>query len=542
MGKFYTMRKIRAQNGGADIGRIDIYKEIGSTQVWGDEETPALFIEDLNKLGTVSEIEIHIFSYGGDPFAALAIYANIKQRTEKISFYIDGLAASAATLILCAAGTVYMDETSMLMIHHPLQWLAFAGLNAKDARELADELDEISEPMIAAYMKKSGKTREEVIALMDGETGKGTWLTAAKAIEFGLADSYTPDSKKPLEVAAMIKPGVFNYRGNLIDLTSYDKAAEKTAGIINSYRGGNPMGIFNRKKKVAAKVNQKPKAEITFVEMVCPNCDGAVNLNPETGETFAGGAKQPDAQGGKEGDKPEATLARRMPSNTKAALYNVVCPHCGGEFVWDTDVNADGGEGQSTTDTTPLGGEAKPKAPAQTPAKPAPAPSATAAQAVCPECGAEVGYDTETAQTGTDDATGEEGYLLTCEACGAQFIEPYAAPEPTAIPAGANAQAAYRLGVLAERERILALEEMAVAAPCVEKMVNAAIRTGASVASISRNVFKALKNNPNAKAAQYIQALNRDGEASGVNNLHMPQHHDKKASFADSVFESLNNR
>jgi len=542
MGKFYSMKKIRALNGGAGIGRIDIYGEISAVEFWGDESTPATFIEDLNKLGTVSEIEIHIFSNGGDPFAALAMYAEIKRRTENVNIYIDGIAASAATLILCAGDTVYMDETSMLMVHNPYQLLMFAGLNAKEARELADELDKIREPMITAYSKKSGRTRDEVIALMDGEDGKGTWLTAAEAMEFGLADEYTPENKKPLEVAAMIKPGVYNYHGVKIDLTGFNMAAEKTAGIINSNRGGNPMGIFNRKKKVAAKVNQKPKAEITFVEMVCPNCDGAVNLNPETGETFAGGAKQPEAQGGDKGDEPKATLARRMPSNTKSAIYNVVCPHCGGDFVWDTDINADGGEGQSTTDTVPLGGAAKPKAPAQTPAQTAPAPSAAAAQAVCPECGAEVGYDTETAQTGTDDATGEEGYLLTCEACGAQFIEPYAAPEPTAIPAGANAQAAYRLGVLAERERILALEEMSVAAPGVEKMVNAAIRSGTSVATVSRNVFRAMKNNPNAKAAQYIQAINRDGEASGVNNLRMPQHHDKKASFADNVFESLNNR
>jgi hypothetical protein len=60
MGKFYAMRRIRAENG-KPAGRIDIYGEISAVEYWGDEKTPSQFIEDLNKLGTVSEIEIHIF-------------------------------------------------------------------------------------------------------------------------------------------------------------------------------------------------------------------------------------------------------------------------------------------------------------------------------------------------------------------------------------------------------------------------------------------------------------------------------------------------
>ena len=556
MGKFYLMQKIRAQDG-SSIGRIDIYGEISSVEFWGDEKTPAQFIEDLNKLGTVSEIEIHIFSNGGDPFAALAMYSEIKRRSEKVSVYIDGIAASAATLILCAGDTVYMDETSMLMVHNPYQLICFSGLNANEARELADELDKIREPMITAYSKKSGKSREEVIALMDGETGKGTWLTAAEAIEFGLADDYTPENKKPIEVAAMIKPGVYNYRGHKIDLTGYDKAAEKTAGIKNSNIGGISMALFGKKKnnkKTAAKV--QPKSEITFVEMVCPSCGGAVNLNPETGETFAGAGdtQQAEPQGG--GDEPAATLARRMPGNVRAAIYNVNCPHCGDEFVWDTDANADGDPGTQTTEAVPLGsgtaGQDQPgkKTVAASSKKPVIANNkkpvaakivAELAEAVCPNCGAAVEYDTDTAETGTDEA-GTEGYLLTCPECDTQFIEPPVSASPVAIPANTTAQAAYRMGVLAERNRMMALDEMAAAAPGVENMIAAAKRSGSSVEAMSRNVFRAMSKNPNMKATQFVQALGRDVEASRVNELRMPQHHNKKTEFADSVFDALNNR
>jgi ATP-dependent Clp protease protease subunit len=567
MGKFYSIKKIRAQSG-SNVGRIDIYGEISATEFWGDEKTPSQFIKELNDLGPVSEIEVHIFSPGGDPFAALAIYSEMKRRTETINVYIDGIAASAATLILCAGDKVFMNETAMLMVHNPYQILCFSSLNADDARELAEELDKIREPMILAYAKKSGKSREEVIALMDGEKGSGTWLTAEEAIDFGLADEYTPEGKQPLEAAACISPGVFNYRGHKIDLTGFDKAAEKTAGIINSNRGGNnsmgnPIGkILNlgKKPKPAAKV--KPKAEVVFVEMVCPSCNNIVNLNPDTGEVFAGGAGQAEPQSDGNSETP---LARRMPSNVRAALYNVNCPHCGNDFAWDTDVNADGEDGQATTEAVPLGtagadgagksGETS--APSQTGAAPASAPAPAAktqtkpkaqvkpkaelAQSVCPNCGAELTFDTEQTEKG-NDAAGTEGYLITCPECNTEYVEPLAAPEPTAIPVGTNAQAAYRMGVRAERERILALQEMSEAAPGVGNMIAAAIRTGASVAAMSRNVFKALAKNPNIKAAQYLQAIGRDSEASGVNNLRTPQHHNKQASYTENVFEILNNR
>jgi ATP-dependent Clp protease protease subunit len=562
-GKFYAIKKIRAQTG-QEIGRINIYGEISATEFWGDEKTPSGFIADLNKLGAVSEIEIHIFSPGGDPFAALAIYAEMKRRTEKINVYIDGIAASAATLILCAGDTVYMDETAMLMVHNPYQPVFFAGLNADDARKLADELDKIREPMITAYMKKSGKTNEEVIALMDGGDGKGTWLTAEESIAFGLADELTPDNKKPLEAAASVSPGVYNFMGRKIDLTMFEMAAEKTAGIINAKRGGNVMAFWNRKGKSAAQT--QPRAEIVFTETVCPSCGGAVNLNTETGEVIAGHAQgQPEEP---EGHTPEGAkaFARRMPSNVRAALFTVQCPHCGQDYVWDTDANQDGAEGTETNETSPLGqpeGEgknepaapAKPQAPAQPPAsapgagaapgasaKLPPKPRAELAAAACPECGNEFMYDTAAAQTGTD-AAGTEGYVLTCPECNAQFVEPFAAASPESIPVGASAQAAYRMGVRAERERMLALDEMALAAPEKENMILAAKRSGSSVEAMSRNIIKALAANKEDRGRnQFIQALQRDVDASGVQNLRRPQHHDKKAAFADSVFENLNNR
>jgi ATP-dependent protease ClpP protease subunit/uncharacterized protein with PIN domain len=567
--KFYSVKKIRAQNG-SNIGRVDIYGDIDAKQFWGDEVTPSGIIADLKALSGVSEIECHIFSEGGDMFASLAIYNILYSRPEKVSVYIDGLAASGGSVIACAGDMVYMAPVAMMYVHNLLT--SVFNTNEHGVRELLDEMIKMKEPMVNAYMQKSGRTREEVIALMDGENNKGTWLTADEAIEFGLADAYTPDNMLPLEAAACISPGVFNYRGHRIDFTKYDQAAEKTAGIINSIRGGNSMAWFKPKNKPKTAAKVKPKAEITFVETVCPHCNGTVNLNPETGEIFAGGAKQAEPQGG-ENNASEAVLARRLPGNIRAAIFTIPCPHCGEEFLWDPEANSDGDAGQETQEAIPLGGSenagkaegakpggAKPNgttSPASPPAQNGAAPAAKAkakakpkalikpkaelANSVCPSCGAEFQYDTEQVETGTDEA-GTEGYILTCPECGAEYIEPLAAAEPTTIPVGTTAQAAYRMGVLAERERILALEEMSQAAPGVETMIAAAIKTGASVSVMSRNVFKAMKNNPNIKAAQYIQAIRRDADESGVNSLRLPQHHDKKASFAESVFEKLENR
>jgi ATP-dependent protease ClpP protease subunit/predicted RNA-binding Zn-ribbon protein involved in translation (DUF1610 family) len=458
--KFYSIKKISVQNGG-NIGRVDIYGDIDRTQFWGDEITPSTFSQDLNSIGVVNEIECHIFSNGGDMFASLAIYGILRSRPEKVTVYIEGIAASGGSIIACAGDVVYMPITSMIFVHNLVSDIY--GANEHDLREALAEYEQIKEPMINAYMNKSGRTHEEVIALMDGDNKHGSWLSAEKAIEFGLADDYTPEKKLPLEAAACLSPGIFNYSGHTIDLTCFNEAAEKTARIINFKRGGNSMAFFNKKKNKKAAAKVKPKAEITFVETACPHCDGSVNLNPETGEVYAAEAQQTEPQkGNANADTSKKVFAKLMSGNVRTKLYTIECPHCGEEYIWDTDTNVDGEVGTQTTEASPLGGK-----PSKTPEKKQAAdsePTAELAEASCPNCGALVQYDTETAETEIDEA-GTEGYLLTCSECDTEFVEPIIAASPTAIPAGASAQAAYRIGVQAERNRMLALDEMAQAAP-----------------------------------------------------------------------------
>lgn len=146
---------------------------------WGDEVTPKLFKDEL--LAGSGNITVWINSPGGDVFAAAQIYNMLMDYTGKITVKIDGLAASAASVIAMAGGDVYMSPVSMLMIHNP------STIAVGDSEEMLRAkalLDEVKESIINAYELKCGLSRAKLAHLMDAET----WMNANKAIELGFAD------------------------------------------------------------------------------------------------------------------------------------------------------------------------------------------------------------------------------------------------------------------------------------------------------------------------------------------------------------------
>jgi ATP-dependent Clp protease protease subunit len=138
------------------------------------------FAEALNAI-TAPTIHLHINSPGGDVFEARAMAAAIKSHKSTIVSHIDGLAASAATYVAIAAKEVEMAEGSFFMIHKA--WAIGVG-NADDMRQLASVLDKVDESIVADYMKKTGKTKDELIAAMSAET----WYSAQEAKDVGFAD------------------------------------------------------------------------------------------------------------------------------------------------------------------------------------------------------------------------------------------------------------------------------------------------------------------------------------------------------------------
>lgn len=157
---------------------------------WGDEVTPKIFKDEL--LAGTGDITVWINSPGGDVFAAAQIYNMLMEYTGKVTVKIDGLAASAASVIAMAGGDVYMSPVSMLMIHNPS---TIAIGDSEEMMRAKALLDEVKESIINAYELKTSLSRTKLSHLMDAES----WMNANKAIELGFADkimfmeSETPD-------------------------------------------------------------------------------------------------------------------------------------------------------------------------------------------------------------------------------------------------------------------------------------------------------------------------------------------------------------
>lgn len=160
----------------ADQAVIYIFDEIGMFGVSAND-----FAEQLQALGDVDRIELHVNSPGGSVFDGLAIYNLLKRHPAEITVFVDGLAASIASVIVMVGATVIMPENALLMLHRPTGRVV-GGVD--DMRRMADLLEKTEPGLIAAYRAKSGLSDEKIAELMDAET----WLTAEEALELGFAD------------------------------------------------------------------------------------------------------------------------------------------------------------------------------------------------------------------------------------------------------------------------------------------------------------------------------------------------------------------
>ena len=159
-----------------------VYGEIGDDEFW-DEVVDKKFVEELESYTEIEKINVRINSPGGILFSGAAIANSLQQHSAEVHAYIDGLCASAATLIACAADKVYMPLNGMYMIHNPA---AYGAGDSNQLRKTADKLDILREGVIAVYQNKVGEklTKEEITNLLDEET----WMTAVEAQEKGFVD------------------------------------------------------------------------------------------------------------------------------------------------------------------------------------------------------------------------------------------------------------------------------------------------------------------------------------------------------------------
>ena len=161
-----------------------LYGELSNETWFGDEVTPRAFHDDLQSLGG-KDIEVHINSPGGDVFAGQAIYNQLKAYAGKVKVVIDGMCASAATIVAMAGDVIIMPSNAIFMIHNPMVGVCDYYINEQDLSRLNDSLKAIKQTIVNVYMSRvKNLTEKQISRMMDAET----WMTADEAISYGFAD------------------------------------------------------------------------------------------------------------------------------------------------------------------------------------------------------------------------------------------------------------------------------------------------------------------------------------------------------------------
>ena len=162
-----------------------LYGEIADQDCWWDDNatSPVQFKQDLEALGAPNNINVRINSVGGDVFAAHAIYNILKSNPANIIAVVDGLCASAATIVAMAADKIVMPSNSVMMVHKPSAML-FGSYNSDDMDKMSETLDIVQNSIVAAYVAKTGRDPKDLAALMDQEK----WMTAQEAKDEGFCD------------------------------------------------------------------------------------------------------------------------------------------------------------------------------------------------------------------------------------------------------------------------------------------------------------------------------------------------------------------
>ena len=212
----------QVQDGDAPAERVlELYGTIAEESWFDDDVTPQMFRDEL--FSGEGDVVIWLNSPGGDCIAASQIYSMLMDYKGNVTVKVDGLAASAASVIAMAGTKVLMAPTAMMMIHNPS---TAASGDHKDMQKVIEMLDEVKESIINAYEIKTGLSHAVLSHMMD-ET---TWMNAKKAVELGFADNLLEDTKK-----------------NAADLEAYSFSASTVENAIMN--------------KIAAKAKAKAKPE-----------------------------------------------------------------------------------------------------------------------------------------------------------------------------------------------------------------------------------------------------------------------------------------
>lgn len=194
--KFWNMASVND-----DEGEITLYGDVVSQQPvdwWTGEKVPGLYItpegfmEDLAAVKDKKKITVKLNSCGGDLYTGIAIHNALKALSGEVNVIVEGIAASAASVIMCAGDTVTVYPGSLVMIHGVSVYL-FDALNIQDMKQLMKGMDASERAVAEIYNAKTGIETDTLRSMMTKET----WLTGSEALEKGFADQLVKDIDGP---------------------------------------------------------------------------------------------------------------------------------------------------------------------------------------------------------------------------------------------------------------------------------------------------------------------------------------------------------
>jgi ATP-dependent Clp protease protease subunit len=236
---------------------LELHGTIAEESWFDDDLTPQMFKDELN--AGSGDITVWINSPGGDCVAAAQIYNMLANYKGNVTVKIDGIAASAASVIAMAGQTVLMSPVSMMMIHNPATVAFGDHIEMEKAIEM---LDGVKDSIINAYAIKTGMSRAKLSRLMDAET----WMDATKAVELGFADDIItrnafPEKKEEEEDETDTDED---------DSTEEDDKKKKSSDSMLFSRKAVNNALINKLEEHYKKPNVTKQAEIP----VKPDSDG----------------------------------------------------------------------------------------------------------------------------------------------------------------------------------------------------------------------------------------------------------------------------
>lgn len=254
MNKFWKIKN----EADTDNAEMFIYGEIADTTWWGDEVTPKQFADDLKALGD-KDLTVRVNSPGGDVFAAQAIYNQLKSYKGHVTMRIDGLAASAATIITCAGDTVIMPDNALFMIHNP-KGAMMGYYDSESLTGYAKQLDTVRQTIVNVYAKRVGNNLSDtqIKHKMDDET----WMTAQEALDYGFVDKLDTEAS----VTNSLNDGMLVMNSVKCDLSRF-KRGEEVAAIIKRKSGYNCNKSPNNEKNLQVE-EENPMKDTDLLEKI----------------------------------------------------------------------------------------------------------------------------------------------------------------------------------------------------------------------------------------------------------------------------------